>query len=83
MPFNTTSLTLIGVTLIIPQHLCRGLFIFICAIISSAKLAKTHSHPTLYQPSLRQPSHLDQLHLIHLNVKVHYPDTEIQVLKYN
>lgn len=69
--------------LIILQHLCRGLFIFISAIISSAKLARAHSHPTLHQPSLHQPSHLDQIHLIHLNVKVHYPDTEMQVLKCN
>lgn len=69
--------------LIIPKHLCRGLFIFISAIISSAKLARTRSHPEFHQPSLYQPSHLDQIHLIHLNAKVHYPDTEMQVLKCN
>ena len=69
--------------LIIPQHLCRGLFIFISAIILSAKLAGTQSHPRLHQLFLYQPSHLDQIHLIHLNAKVHYPDTKMQVLKYN
>lgn len=69
--------------LIIPQHLCRGLFIFISAIISSVKLARIHCHPTLYQPSPYQPNCLDQIHFMHLNAKVHYPDIEMQVLKCN
>lgn len=67
--------------LIIPQHLCRGLFIFISAIILSARLARMYPHSLFHHTSLYQLSHLDQIHLIQLNAKVHYPDTEMQVLK--
>lgn len=64
--------------LIIPQHLRGAVYFYLCYnIVSQASQDSFTSHAPSTISIPAQP------HLIHLNAKVYYPDTEMQVLKCN
>lgn len=68
--------------LIIPQTLVRGIvYFYLCYNFVSQACGDPFHVPSSI--SILQPSHLDQIHLIHFNARVHYPGTKMQVLKCN
>lgn len=67
--------------LIIPQHLQWTVYFYLCYNIVSQ--ATQDSFPSHAPSAISIPAQPHRSSLIHLIVKVYYPDTEMQVLRCN